>query len=68
MCKFIILFAVSAYAGIFSASVMQAQAATKIKGSDVPINGDSFFACPVRLQRIVVRDEIGMPGQMAFYR
>jgi lysophospholipase L1-like esterase len=32
------------YAGIFSASVTQAQAATKIKGSDVLINGDSFFA------------------------
>jgi lysophospholipase L1-like esterase len=44
MRKFMALFTASVYAGIFSASMMQAQAATKIKGNDVLINGDSFFA------------------------
>jgi lysophospholipase L1-like esterase len=38
------MFAAVVYAGIFSASVIPAQGTTKIKGSDVLINGDSFFA------------------------
>jgi lysophospholipase L1-like esterase len=44
MRKFLVFFIAAVSTGIFSASVMQAQAATKIKGSDVLINGDSFFA------------------------
>jgi hypothetical protein len=44
MRKILVFLAIAVYAGIFSASVMQTQAATKIKGSDVLINGDSFFA------------------------
>jgi hypothetical protein len=44
MRKILLLFTATVYTGIVSAFVMQTQAATTIKGSDVLINGDSFFA------------------------
>jgi hypothetical protein len=51
MRMFSVLFTAVVYAGIFSASVIQAQAATTIKGSDVLINGDSFFALSGQIKK-----------------
>jgi lysophospholipase L1-like esterase len=68
--KYLAFFATVAYAGIFSASVMQAQAATKVKGSDVLINGDSFFALSGQIKadlEILARND-GVIGSSESFR
>ncbi len=44
MRKFFVVLSMVVYAGMFSASGVQAQHVTKVTGSDVVINGESFFA------------------------